>query len=299
MLLVSIIIPSYNRAHFISETLDNVLAQTYTNWECLIVDDGSTDNTPVIVNEYCEKDDRISFYQRPEHRLKGANTCRNIGVEKSKGKFLQFLDSDDLLSPQKIELQLKALEDNSDVAYGGYRYFTETNNINTAKKIPKPYYKDYGNGSDFLEALGAYDSFVPSHAYLMRKKCIESSGKWLETLKSNQDGEFFCRVLLKANSIKYVSNSEVYYRIHNTSRVSSLDNFQTFERRIKSWKIIQEHLRPYGLSNGMYIEGAKKIIFREITKSAPILIFKHFGFFRNQIMTKFKKNRFIKLNEND
>lgn len=294
MLLVSIIIPSYNRAHLISETLDNVSAQTYTNWECLIVDDGSTDNTPVIVNEYCEKDDRISFYQRPEHRLKGANTCRNIGIEKSKGKFLQFLDSDDLLSPQKIELQLKALEDNSDVAYGGYRYFTEISNINTAKKISKPYYKDYGNGSDFLEALGAYDSFVPSHAYLVRKKCIESSGKWLETLRSNQDGEFFCRVLLKANHIKYVPDSEVFYRIHDAPRVSSLHTLNAFEERIRSWKIIQKHLKPYDLNNGLYIKSAKKILFRMIVIKHPKLILKNLIFFRQPLIFKLKNNRFTK-----
>lgn len=95
--LVSIIIPTYNRANLIRETLDSVMAQTYTNWECIVVDDGSNDTTSELLSDYCKKNNRFQYHHRPKARQKGANACRNYGFELSKGEYIQFLDSDDLL----------------------------------------------------------------------------------------------------------------------------------------------------------------------------------------------------------
>ena len=97
--LVSVIIPTYNRALLIGETLDSVLAQTYQNWECIIVDDGSSDNTDKVVSEYVQKDSRFIIIYRPEKKLKGASPCRNFGFTNSKGDYVIFLDSDDWLLP--------------------------------------------------------------------------------------------------------------------------------------------------------------------------------------------------------
>lgn len=107
--LVSVIIPTYNRADLIGETLDSVLAQTYANWECIVVDDGSSDNTEQVVKSYVNKDSRFRYYKRPQDRQKGGNTCRNIGFELSKGEFICWLDSDDLFVKNKIEFQIKKL----------------------------------------------------------------------------------------------------------------------------------------------------------------------------------------------
>jgi glycosyltransferase involved in cell wall biosynthesis len=109
--LVSIIIPTYNRAHLLGETLDSVLAQTYTYWECFIVDDGSTDNTEQFVRSYCERDKRFQFYKRPENRPKGANACRNYGFELSKGEYMNWFDDDDIMVKDKIMKQTKQLLD--------------------------------------------------------------------------------------------------------------------------------------------------------------------------------------------
>src|SRR5690606_15837655 len=113
--LVSIIIPTYNRALLIGETLDSVLAQTYTNWECIIVDDGSTDNTEEIIRKYCEKDSRITFYNRPADKVKGPNAARNFGIENSVGEFILSLDSDDLILPQHLDLKVKVFQSNPEV----------------------------------------------------------------------------------------------------------------------------------------------------------------------------------------
>jgi glycosyltransferase involved in cell wall biosynthesis len=90
--LVSIIIPTYNRAHLIGETLDSVLAQTYQNWECIVVDDGSSDNTDKVVGKYVQKDSRFKYYHRPDEHLPGGNGARNYGFKMSKGEYVNWFD---------------------------------------------------------------------------------------------------------------------------------------------------------------------------------------------------------------
>ncbi|TVZ59150.1 glycosyltransferase involved in cell wall biosynthesis [Flavobacteriaceae bacterium MAR_2010_105] len=103
--IVTIIIPVYNRAKTIGPTLESVLSQSFRNWECLVVDDGSTDDSLTIINEFTEKDKRISLVLR-DRLPKGAPTCRNIGLQKAKGDFVIFLDSDDFLLPFCLEHRL-------------------------------------------------------------------------------------------------------------------------------------------------------------------------------------------------
>src|SRR5688572_1866005 len=91
--LVSVIIPAYNAGPFISETLESVLAQTYSNWEVIVVNDGSKDNTENILKQYSEKDPRISFISKTNS---GVSDTRNKGIDKAKGEFIAFLDADDV-----------------------------------------------------------------------------------------------------------------------------------------------------------------------------------------------------------
>ncbi len=85
-ILVSIIIPTYNRVNHLGGILDSVLKQTCTNWECIVVDDGSSDATDELMRSYCEKDPRFKYHHSPNDRPKGGNTCRNYGFELSKGE---------------------------------------------------------------------------------------------------------------------------------------------------------------------------------------------------------------------
>ena len=111
--LVSIIIPIYNRAHLVGETLDSILAQTYTSWECIIVDDGSTDDSIQVVEGYVNKDNRFTLYKRPDSLKKGGNSCRNYGLEKSQGMYINWFDSDDWMHPEFLLRKLAYFEDKS------------------------------------------------------------------------------------------------------------------------------------------------------------------------------------------
>src|SRR5690554_6608802 len=125
--LVSIIIPTFNRAHLIGETLDSVLAQTYQNWECIVVDDGSTDGTDDLMGDYLAKDGRFKYHKRPDSKPKGANACRNIGLDKAVGEYIIFFDSDDLMTRDHIQVKMDPLlASDYDYSITKTRYFDET-----------------------------------------------------------------------------------------------------------------------------------------------------------------------------
>lgn len=108
--LVSIITPMYNAQKYIAQTMDSVLAQTYSNWEMIIMDDCSTDSCPEIVKEYCRKDSRIKYFKNKENQ--GVSGTRNAAMQKATGRYLAFLDSDDLWNPEKLSIQISFMEQN-------------------------------------------------------------------------------------------------------------------------------------------------------------------------------------------
>ena len=115
--LISIIIPTFNRAHLIEDTLNSIKNQTFESWECIVVDDGSDDHTEKLLNRWVEEDNRFRYLNRPASYPKGANSCRNYGFSLSKGNFINWFDSDDLMMENKLELQIKSLENHPDAPY--------------------------------------------------------------------------------------------------------------------------------------------------------------------------------------
>ena len=112
--LVSVIIPTFNRAAVIIDTLESIRKQTYPNFECLVVDDGSTDDSIKVIASFCEKDNRFQLFSRPSNRMKGPNACRNYGFENAKGDFIYFFDSDDFLKPTALESYVDAFQQTTD-----------------------------------------------------------------------------------------------------------------------------------------------------------------------------------------
>ena len=208
--LVSIIIPTYNRAHLIGETLDSVLAQTYRNWECIVVDDGSTDYTDELLEFYIEKDSRIQYCHRPKDRRKGANACRNYGFELSKGEYVNWFDSDDLMTGNHIFELLKFLVKNKeiDMAIGNSLNFKD------GKMIGRPYNFDIKlpvTAEYFIqEKIGWITNDV-----LLRKTAVVLG--YNEKLAFGQEFNFFARLLLKNIKAAFVSKDISIRRIHNFS----------------------------------------------------------------------------------
>jgi glycosyltransferase involved in cell wall biosynthesis len=191
--LVSIIIPTYNRAHLIGETLDSVLAQTYENWECIIVDDGSSDNTDEVVGTYVKKDHRFQYHKRPDTHKPGGNGARNYGFEVSNGEYVQWFDSDDLMVEDFLDLKLKTML-NHDVD------FVVTKSINFFEENIVEIKKYNGNSIYPLTSkhLILYDVYWFTLDFLAIKSVLQ--GLYFdERLKSGQETNFFIRLLTIKN----------------------------------------------------------------------------------------------------
>lgn len=154
--LVSIIIPTFNRAQLICETLESVFLQTYKNWECLIIDDGSTDETSKIIQNYLKSDSRFQYHHRPDDCPKGGNTCRNYGFKLSKGDYIKWFDSDDIMYPDFIQKQVEALNSDATLDFcacqGEYFYDDNrvVNEIITTSQTKNPIYSYFIEGHLFL-----------------------------------------------------------------------------------------------------------------------------------------------------
>ncbi|MDT0688607.1 glycosyltransferase family 2 protein [Salegentibacter sp. F188] len=288
-LLVSIIIPSYNRASLIGETLESVIAQTYLKWECIVVDDGSNDYILELMEFYCIKDPRIKFYTKPDHLPTGANSSRNYGFQKSKGDYIQWLDSDDLLSFNKIEEQISLLDGNI-LTLLTCKWTRFSNREKESGFEDLKIYKDFSSSYSFLEALADSFGYLPPHAYLMHRHLILKAGPWLESLLMNQDGEFMVRIISNAKKIKHSEEGIVYYRRSIEGNTSSYDSIKKVEDLINSWKLIESYLKIQYKEDSIYfVTRAKERIFQNLENTYPFLIGKHENFFDVNIHKKTKK----------
>ncbi|WP_299781933.1 glycosyltransferase family 2 protein [uncultured Formosa sp.] len=214
--LVSIIIPTYNRAHLIEETLDAVLAQVYTNWECIIVDDGSTDNTVQVVDTYCKKDSRIQYHQRPRNRLAGGNAARNYGFELSKGEYVNWFDSDDLMLPNFLSSKLEIFKTNSNLdAVLGYGAYFELDK--TVFEIRKPKL----NGDNYLIDYVSSKMFFITHGPLWKKSFLSTKLLYDESRIKLQDTEFHFRMLIEDLNFKFYEPDFLFLIRRGDDRISA------------------------------------------------------------------------------
>lgn len=212
--LVSIIIPTYNRAHLIGETLDSVLAQTYNNWECIVVDDGSTDDTDELLHGYIAKDDRFQYHKRQNTHLQGGNGARNYGFEMSKGEYVNWFDSDDIMHPSKIKSQVEALNNNIfDYCIDEYINFVDTytdSRVDTFLRNEKLEV----NLNNYL-----FHKVYWGTINFMGKREIFLMTKYDESLVSGQEYNFFVSLLRadKHLKAKYINQVLAYRRVHANS----------------------------------------------------------------------------------
>jgi len=227
--LVSIIIPTYNRAHLIGETLDSVLAQTYTNWECIVVDDGSTDNTDELLATYCVKDSRFQYHHRPKDRQKGANACRNYGFELCKGEFVNWFDSDDLMMVNKLELQVKyILKNNYDFV------ISKTVDLLPEGKITPIQYQIVSKKISVKNFI-LQEIFWLTPDILVLKKVINTV-KFNEELKSGQEYNYFVKMLIISTKGKFIDEPLTKRRIHNNS-IQINQKFDKNKYRFNKYKV--------------------------------------------------------------
>jgi glycosyltransferase involved in cell wall biosynthesis len=204
--LVSILIPAYNSSEWINETIDSALAQTWANKEIIIVDDGSKDQTLQIARSYESKGVRVVTQAN-----QGAAVARNTAFALAQGDYIQWLDADDVLDPHKIEYQVRALEGESkrtllSGAWANYIY-----RISKARFVPGPLWHDL-TPVEWLTRKMGQNQHMQTDNWLVSRELTEAAGPWDVRLFRDNDGEYFCRVILATDKIKFVPEAKSYYR---------------------------------------------------------------------------------------
>ncbi len=257
--MVSIVIPTYNRASIIAATLDSIINQNYKNWECLIIDDGSTDNTEELLDFYSEKDERFIYVKRPGNLARGANSCRNYGFQLSKGNYINWFDSDDLMHPDKLRMQVEQLN-NSPIDFSVCESLVF---LGTPDNI-------LGKRHDRITSANPFEDYVKlrigwlTQAPLFRRSFIKSLDRLFDVeLEAAQEWEFYSRILAHSTNYKPLFKELVYLRQHRENitfgtAISSIE-WNYFLARLKIYKNpdikLSENLKNYLRD---YLKGAFK-----------------------------------------
>lgn len=216
--LVSIIIPAYNRARFLPETLDSVLGQSVTDIECIVVDDGSTDGTKDIVARFCARDPRVR-YLRQENR--GPSAARNYGLAEARGRFIQFLDSDDIIVADKFAKQVKQLDSTRDLAlsYCDYRYCSHDDVSKTVSRdnFPPPRFVMQRRLWDIASRWETEFS-IPIHCFLFDARFFKERGiRFDEEFTNHNDWDCWMQVFALDPMVFHVPEVLAIYRLHDDS----------------------------------------------------------------------------------
>ena len=203
--LVSVVVPTYNYGRFIGETLDSLRAQTHAAWECVVVDDGSTDDTAEVVARFAAADPRVRYLRQPNQRQAVA---KNTGLAEARGRYVQFLDADDLLEPRKLERQVGFMEANpaADIVYGGVRYFhTERPGERLYGMFGEqaPWLPELsGSGRELVYALVRMNIMAINSA-LVRREAVADVGPFDPALPPVEDWEYWLRCALAGKRFEY------------------------------------------------------------------------------------------------
>ena len=214
-ILVSIIVPCYNQAQYLDEALQSVLDQTYSDWECIIVNDGSPDHTEEVAQKWAEKDNRFVYLFKENG---GVSSARNMGMEKAKGDFIQFLDADDVLAKSKLAVSIESVKQYGvEVVCSDYLLFDRFVNN------PLPSFSQLGDFEFNFYNLARYwnDGFtIPIHCWFFKSSLLENI-EFPLGLTAQEDWVVWLRVFQKLPKTFYVSQALALYRSNPDGRTKT------------------------------------------------------------------------------
>ena len=221
--MISIIIPAYNADKYLANTIQSVINQTYIDWEIIIINDGSTDGTLELINNFKDKDSRIKVFS---HENAGVAHSRNRGIAEAKGEFIAFLDADDLWTPDKLEMQLKVLQENPEagVAYSWVDYIDETG------KFLYPGSHITVNGDAYPKLL--INNFLENGSNpLVRREALEKIGKFDVNLPPAEDWDLYLR-LARESEFVAIPKPQILYRLCTNSCSANIIKMETQVLRV-------------------------------------------------------------------
>ena len=222
--LISIVIPIYNVENYLRQCLDSIVAQTYQNFECLLINDGSPDNSADICREYVSKDSRFRYFEKENG---GVSSARNLGIEHSKGEYITFIDSDDWVDSDYLEvLYTTLLEEGADIAVSTYKQFNMDDNCYYVHSYQRGYEKRIFEKYQLIEELPVLERYDQSYGLTLGKII---SKKALGIIRFNEytalceDMEFWYKLYLVSNKIIYINKDTYNYRKYENASLKHID----------------------------------------------------------------------------
>ncbi|MBT8376653.1 MAG: glycosyltransferase family 2 protein [Bacteroidia bacterium] len=264
--LVSVIVPCYNQAHYLQSSLQSLLEQIYTNWECIIVNDGSPDNTEEIAKQWCKKDKRFSYISKQNG---GLSSARNAGIAKSKGDFILPLDADDLLHPKYLQLTVPLLQKSDNIAIVScFSQFFDGDKDNVIHQL-----KPVGTT---VHAILFENELIATSLY--RKASWVEVGGYDETMKNGfEDWEFWLSILKSGKEYRVVDEFLFYYRKAKASMlVDTLENHRETNMEYIMLKHKDLYIAHYDntIKYLFYLLNSKKKTETKLKSSAPYRVAK-------------------------
>jgi len=222
MAQITIILPVYNVEKYLRQCLDSIVNQTFKDFECLCINDGSTDNSLSILREYAQKDKRFKILTQEN---KGLSVTRNIGIKHTNTKYLTFIDSDDWITENYLEkLYNKIEETNADIVRASYQFYLEEDNSYKSAKI-REIHKINSNSNIERLYKGYAGAFV--WAKLYKTSLIKNNNIWFYEGKNSEDCPFSSLVYLYSKKIAFISDELLFYRKHSLSITSNFEKTAT------------------------------------------------------------------------
>jgi len=236
--LVSILIPAFNAEEWISDTLSSAIAQTWERKEIIVVDDGSSDQTLTVARRFESQGVRVV-----PQKNQGAAAARNTALSLSHGDYIQWLDADDLLAPDKIARQMEIVGQCRSKrtllssAFGKFMY-----RWYRADFVPTALWSDLSPTEWLLRKMGD-NLYMQTATWLVSRELTEAAGPWDTRLLSDDDGEYFCRVLLASDGVRFVPEAKTYYRAPGAAFGGSLSHIGRSDKKIRAhWLSMQLHI---------------------------------------------------------
>ncbi|HXB02132.1 MAG TPA: glycosyltransferase family A protein [Opitutaceae bacterium] len=234
--LISILVPCHNAAPWLAQTLESALAQTWVNKEIIVVDDGSSDNSAAIAHTYAGRGVRLILQEN-----RGAAAARNHAIREAHGEFFQFLDADDLISPDKISAQVALLSARPPGTVASCAWGRFSADPAAARFVDEAVFRDFAP-VDFLVFAARTGAMMHPSSWLVPRAVAERAGPWDESLTLNDDGEYFCRVLLASAGLAFTPGARSYYRSGLPGSLSQRRDERSRRSQFHSIELSARHL---------------------------------------------------------
>ncbi|WP_114937662.1 glycosyltransferase family 2 protein [Mucilaginibacter endophyticus] len=255
MELISILMPAYNAGKYIEASILSVLKQSYTDWELIIINDGSTDNTKEIVERYSKEDSRIKLINQVNQKMAAA---RNNGIKNSKGAWIAFLDSDDLWEPEKLSLQIQASKEypTAGVIYSDGFIFNDHEQFNNL--MPYPTFTGRLLSHDIMYQMQYQQNYIPVLSVIVKRSLVDTIGPQNEerVFSGCEDWDYWLRIARVGADFYGLPQKLFYYRRHETNVSKNSVNML-----LAQLAVFTKNYEPGLINSGDLSNALKKVFF--------------------------------------